>query len=299
MSKTSKIVPIVMVDTNKIRRCRWRDEDDSKEKIERAVERIQRQGYRGHLDGILHPDGHIEQLNGHNRLAACKILGLQYMPFDLTPRTLDEYRDIFLSDNLKEDGQDAGWALGAIRKLVPEYIAEGKTQEGAFEIIAKSTRMDLDDVRKMFKSVLPALDNKVLTPKIKRLSPPRDAIEFWQKMQELQRQRAVSMGEQDSIVEQVVASPSPRGKIRTLFCDLLKRVRPPRRTRPQTPAEEAAFSHLQKASDIFRESGDDFSAEGKRCFLKQLDYLNTMRPDSPAPAPTPIEFEEIEIKEIE
>lgn len=100
---------VVLVPINKIVRCRWRDEDDSPDKILRAVERIGRQGFRGHLNGRPLPDGTIEQLNGHNRKAGCLELGITEIPMMLQAYTDEEALDIFLSDNMKEDAQSTGW----------------------------------------------------------------------------------------------------------------------------------------------------------------------------------------------
>src|SRR5271154_7111115 len=136
------------VPINKIVRCRWRDEEDYADKIRAAEERIGRQGFRGHLDGrplatvegwvdyfmVFDPEAYptresaeakaqtmpldmVEQLNGHNRKQGCLNLGLTSIRMKIEDYTLAVALDIFLSDNMKEDTQSAGWALGSVRKV--------------------------------------------------------------------------------------------------------------------------------------------------------------------------------------
>src|SRR5271170_14374 len=150
---TSKREPtlgeVLLIPIDKIVRCRWRDEEDSPDKIRVAVERIGRQGFRGHLDGRPLPNGTVEQLNGHNRKAGCLELGVTEIPMLLQEYTDEQALDIFLSDNMKEDAQSTGWALGSVRKVIPYLVSTGVTKSEALVRLADKIGLEVKQIEKL------------------------------------------------------------------------------------------------------------------------------------------------------
>src|SRR5277367_1677483 len=195
---------VVYIPINKIVRCRWRDEEDSPDKVRVAKERIGRQGFRGHLDGVILPDGCVEQLNGHNRVTACRELGMTEIPFVAKAYTDEEALDIFLSDNMKEDAQSTGWALGSVRTVVPYLVSLGMSNSEAQARLADKIGLTVKDIEKL-TDMNDALVQGILSPAVKRLPVPYNAVEFWKKLQELMSCRVVISVEHASIISAIVA----------------------------------------------------------------------------------------------
>jgi hypothetical protein len=266
------------VSITKISRCRWRDEDDSPEKIRVAKERIARQGFRGHLDGRQLPDGAVEQLTGHNRVAACKELGIKTIPFVIKNYTDEEALDIFLSDNMKEDGQGTGWALGAVRKVMDYHQKEGKTAEESRYYLAKAIGVEATGIVRL-SEMNTAIDKGDLTAQVKRILLPDNAVEYWRKLKELRGYRDVPLSEQNAQIENIVASKDTRGKIRILFCEALKEMRPPKTaTRIPLPANIIAENMFDKLISFLTKNMSDFEEEDVKSLSKKLDYICTLFP---------------------
>lgn len=272
---------LVQVPLKDIVRCRWRDEEDSPDKIRVAKERISRQGFRGHLDGRLLLNGQVEQLNGHNRRAACEEMGFATLPFVVKDYTDEEALDIFLSDNMKEDGQSTGWALGAVRKVVPYLTAQGKALSEAYAIVGSKIGLDSEDVVKL-SEMNDALDTKVLSPQVKRLLVPYNAIEYWRKLNQLMLRRSVTLDEQGRHVEEILRSPDVRGRIRTYFCDLLAEAGPAKVVQPRTkrPPFPTACKHFEQLITLLRAHGDDFSEEERKAISDKAKYMLALLPDA-------------------
>jgi ParB-like nuclease domain len=268
---------VVNVPTNKIVRCRWRDEEDSPDKIRVAVERIGRQGFRGHLDGRPLPDGRVEQLNGHNRKAGCLELGITEIPMMLREYTDEEALDIFLSDNMKEDGQSTGWALGSVRKVIPYLVSTGIAKSEAQARLADKIGLEVSDVKKLAE-MNEALDESVLSPAVKRLPVPYNAVEFWRKLQELMKLRFVSLDEQNAIVEKVIAGPDHRRRITNTFSDLLRGEAPLKVVVPRakTPPFTVACRILQQLADVFQQN--DFEGDEAQTINNLLEFVNNIAP---------------------
>lgn len=268
---------VIQVPIEKIVRCRWRDEDDSPEKISAAIERIGRQSFRGHLDGRKLSNGFVEQLNGHNRKAACIQLGLKSLPFVVKEYTDDEALDIFLSDNMKEDGQGTGWALGAVRKVVPHYQAQGKSLAESFTLIGSAIGLKSTEVQ-MLADMNKALDAGILSPAVKRLLVPYNAVEYWRKLQELTDRRTVLLTEQEEHINCILQSPDVRGRIRSYFCELLAEAGPAKVAHPK--ARQSHFSItcklLEKLAVELRENADDFSEEEMFIIQDKVKYVTSL-----------------------
>lgn len=170
-----------LVPLNKIVRCRWRDEEDSPDKVADNIKRIGEWGFSRNLQGmrldtveklidylmaadrelyssrekaeakaLTMPLDLIEQWVGHHRREACEQLGTWYIwslehlgKRDLIPFVLkdvsafmEEARSIYLQDNMKGDHQLAGWAIGNVRKMLPELIAKGMPKSEACAFLA-------------------------------------------------------------------------------------------------------------------------------------------------------------------
>ena len=274
--------PIIQLDVpiKDLLRCRWRDDEDSPEKIAVAIERISRQGFRGRLTGRLLPDGRIEQLNGHNRRNACEQMGFETLPFDVRVYTDEEALDIFLSDNMKEDGQGTGWALGAVRTVVPYYLEQGITLSEAHARLGDKTGLDAKDVERL-SAMNSALTASKLSPAVKRLLVPHNAVEFWRKLQELMSVREVPLQEQEFIINGILQSPDVRGRIRTLFNVLLSEVAPIATTAPK--AKKTPFvticRNFDQLAKTLRDSGDDLTDEELLAIVDKAKYVYSLLPD--------------------
>src|SRR5271166_7101092 len=90
--------------------------------------------------------------------ASCEELGTWYIwgkeylgkgtliPFLLRDEPKEEIRRIFLSDNMKWDSQSCGWAIGAIRTVVPDMMANGICKSEAYAYVAGECGLDLEDI---------------------------------------------------------------------------------------------------------------------------------------------------------
>jgi|SRR5271163_610935 len=268
---------VVPVPINKIVRCRWRDEEDSPDKIRVAVERIGRQGFRGHLDGRPLPNGTVEQLNGHNRKAGCLELGITEIPMMLQEYTDEQALDIFLSDNMKEDAQSTGWALGSVRKVIPYLVSTGVAKSEAQARLADKIGLEVKQIEKL-SEMNTALDSGVLSPSVKRLPVPYNAVEFWRKLQELMKLRFVSLDEQNAVIEKIIAGPDHRRRITNTFSDLLSGEAPLKVVLPRakTPPFTVACRILQQLAETLQQN--DFEGQEAQTINDLLSFVNNVAP---------------------
>src|SRR5271157_5238090 len=131
----------------------------------------------------------VEQWVGHNRKASCEELGTWYIwgkeylgkgtliPFLLRDEPKEEIRRIFLSDNMKWDSQSCGWAIGAIRTVVPDMMANGICKSEAYAYVAGECGLDLEDIEVLAEAD-EAIERGLMSPAIKRLTPANGVL-FW------------------------------------------------------------------------------------------------------------------------
>src|SRR5271170_2130727 len=280
---TSKREPtlgeVVYIPINKIVRCRWRDEEDSPDKVRVAKERIGRQGFRGHLDGVALPDGCIEQLNGHNRVTACRELGMTEIPFVPKAYTDEEALDIFLSDNMKEDAQSTGWALGSVRTVIPYLISLGMTASEAQARLADKIGLAAKDVEKL-SDMNAALAEGILSPAVKRLPVPYNAVEFWRKLQELISCRLVGLDEQVEIIDAVLTGADHRRRITNIFSDLLRNMTPLKVVQPKTRKSPFASicRYLEQAAELLQQDAEDFGEQEIQIIVDKARFVNSLLP---------------------
>jgi len=278
-SKLQPVGEVVYIPLNRIVRCRWRDEEDSPDKVRVAKERIGRQGFRGHLDGVILPGGKIEQLNGHNRVTACRELGITEIPFVVKPYTDEEALDIFLSDNMKEDAQSTGWALGAVRTVIPYLISQNMSKSEAQARLADKIGLQVKDIEKL-SEMNEALASGILTPAVKRLPVPYNAVEFWRKLQELMSCRHVSLEDQVEILEGVLAGADHRRRITNLFSDLLRNMTPLKVVQPK-PKKSPFISvcrYLEQVAEILQQHVEDFGEQEIQIILTKARFVNSLLP---------------------
>lgn len=276
--RTLTLGEVILIPINDIIRCRWRDEEDSPDKVRVAKERIGRQGFRGHLDGVALPDGRVEQLNGHNRVTACRELGLTEIPFMVKSYTDEEALDIFLSDNMQEDAQSTGWALGAVRSVIPYLVSSGKIESEAQARLADKIGLKIADIQEL-SAMNSALDDTVLSPAVKRL-PLNNAVQFWRKIQELMSCRYVGLDEQASIIEVVVSGPDQRRRIINMFAELLRNMTPLKVVQPK--AKKSPFvsvcRYLEQAAEELQQHAEDFGEREIEIVIGKAAFVNSLLP---------------------
>lgn len=249
---------LVDVPITKIVRCRWRDEEDSEDKVKDAIKRIGEQGFRYSLQGMpldsvekwieylmvadretyptrelatdaaaTMPLDAVEQLVGHHRREGCRQLGTWYIwsredegkrdliPFILKDMPLEEARGIYLSDNMKNDQQSAGWALGNVRKMLPDLISSGMIKSEANAYLAKEMGLSVKAIEKL-ADVNKGLTQGVVSPAIKRLTPD-NAVEFWKLLTEIQIHAPVTFERQKEIIDESFDSVNPRKSVGNAF----------------------------------------------------------------------------------
>jgi ParB-like nuclease domain len=295
--KTFPLGEVVQVPIDKIVRCRWRDEEDSPDKIRVGKERIGRQGFRGHLDGRPLPDGTVEQFTGHNRKAACLELGLTHLPMMLKAYTDEEALDIFLSDNMKEDGQSTGWALGSVRKVVPHLISIGKAKSEAHAILADKIGLKVHEVQKLAE-MNDALDNGVLSPAVKRLTGPHNAVEFWRKLQDLLKLRFIDVDEQARHIETIVSGPDQRRRITNVFSKIILEAQgvvppTPKLPKPKESPVVLACRYLDKLAEVLRRAGAEdyeYEEQDKLLIADKLRHVLSVAPTASTESDTEVDI---------
>lgn len=284
-----------LVPLNKIVRCRWRDEEDSPDKVKDAIKRIGEQGFRYNLQGMrldtveklieylmvsdreLYPTRElaeikavtmpldlIEQWVGHHRREGCHQLGTWYIwtlehegKRDLVPFILkdvsacmEEARTIYLSDNMKNDQQLAGWAIGNVRKMLPDLISSGMAKSEAHAYLAKEMGLQPRDIEKLAE-ISKGLIGGVVSPAIKRLTPD-NATEFWRVLNQTLALTPVTLDLQKEIIDESFDSKNPRKSIGNAFSaikaslpELQKVVVPKPPKAPETVALQLAWKLYQ------------------------------------------------------
>jgi hypothetical protein len=208
----------------------------------------------------------IEQWVGHNRKASCLELGAWYIwgkehlgkgtliPFLLRDEPKEEIRRIFLSDNMKWDTQSAGWAIGSIRTIVPDMMAEGKCKSEAYAYVANECGLDIDDIETLVDADT-ALTNGVMSPSIKRLVP-RNAVLFWITLRKFLVLSPMSLAQQEKIVDQSFKAQDQRRSITNQFSDIrndLPKLPKPVPTKAKKSPDDAALQHAYKLLTLLRE----------------------------------------------
>lgn len=207
----------------------------------------------------------IEQWVGHNRKASCVELGTWYIwgkehlgkgtliPFLLRDEPKEEIRRIFLSDNMKWDTQSCGWAIGSIRTVVPDMMAEGSCKSEAYAYVAKECGLDLEDVE-ILADADKALVNGTMAPSVKRLTP-KNGVLFWVTLKSFLILSPLSFAQQDKIVDQSFKAQDQRRSITNQFSDLrtaLPQFPKPVVTKVKKSPDDAVLQHLYKALSLLQ-----------------------------------------------
>jgi hypothetical protein len=172
----------------------------------------------------------VEQWVGHNRKEGCRQLGTWYIwsrenegmrdviPFVLKDVSKEEAQNIYLSDNRKNDHQSAGWALGNVRKMLPDLISSGMVKSEANAHLAKQMGLSVKAIEKLVE-INKGLVEGVVSPAIKRLRPD-DAVEFWKLLVGITVHVPVTFERQKEIITDSFDSVNPRKSIGNAFSDL-------------------------------------------------------------------------------
>lgn len=321
----------VDVPLNKIVRCRWRDEDDSEDKIKDNITRIGDVGWTYSLQGMrldtvekwieylmvaereiystpelaeikarTMPLDMVEQWVGHHRVASAHQLGTWYIwarehegkrdlvPFVLKDATIDEARTIYIHDNLKNDGQTAGWAIGNVRKMRPELMAKGMSKSEANAWLVKHSGFELKSTNPStligkLEDIDRGLQNGIVSPAIKRLKPD-DAIEMWKLVLEFHTCSPVSFDRQKEIVDNSFGSANPRKSIGNAFSKLREALPEPVKvviSKPKESPAAAGLKLIQKAAEKFRQAREDDFEFGEQELLlitEAMQYLSSVVP---------------------
>lgn len=202
--------------------------------------------------------------------------------------TDEEFLDIFLSDNMKEDGQSTGWALGSVRKVVPYLMAEtGITKSEAHAILADKIGLQPHEIQKL-TDMNAALDAGILSPSVKRLLSPHNAVEFWKKLQELLTIRLMDEAEQARHIDYIIAGPDQRRRVTNTFSKLIQEAQAanPQAVTPKPPKQKVtpaieALRALDKAAAAFRRGqAEDFEYDEQDILLiaDKMKYLASVAP---------------------
>jgi hypothetical protein len=243
----------------------------------------------------------VEQWVGHNRVASGHRLGTWFIwsrehegKRDLVPfvikdtATLDEARDIFLTDNMAFDGQTLGWAVGAALRIVPEILASGKSKSEAYAWVADRTGLNENQVPILFEMAT-AFKSGVLGSAAKRLKPD-SGVDFWARLQELNMMRLspVTLDEQKRHVDHIISGPNQQKRVSYLFGKLREEalLANPQAQLPAPPKKKAtlpetAIKGLRSAANAFRRIREtDFEYEDHQLSLisNLMQYLNSVAP---------------------
>jgi hypothetical protein len=207
----------------------------------------------------------IEQWVGHNRVGSCLELGTWYIwgkehlgkgtliPFLLRDEPKEEIRRIFLSDNMKWDTQSCGWAIGAIRTIVPDMMAAGVCKSEAYAYVAGECGLDLEDIEVLAEAD-EAMDHGVMSLAIKRLTPANGVL-FWVTLKAFLVLSPMSIAQQDKIVDQSFKARDQRRSITNQFSDIrnaLPKLPKPVVTKQKKSPDDAVLQHLYKALTLLQ-----------------------------------------------
>lgn len=200
----------------------------------------------------------VEMLGGHNRkesmhnllaMEAAGTLPENYLPHPpramrvkIQRHTDATARNIFMSDDNEYDGQSAGWALGAVRKGIPDMMRkEGITLSEAIARTAHDTGRTVKEIHTM-RDMLQGLDNGTMSPQVKRVKP-KDAVHFWDTLIKVNAFFHVTFAQQDRIVDDYFKSSDPHKSITYAFSDLLKAsgIEPPSRKKQKAKKDPEAL----------------------------------------------------------
>jgi hypothetical protein len=213
----------------------------------------------------------IEQLVGHNRVAGCRQLGTWYIwareeegkrdviPFVLKDVSKEEARRIYLNDNMKNDTQSAGWAIGNVRKMVPDLMSSGMARSQAIAILSRDMDLSVKAIERLAE-IGRGLAAGIVSPAIKRLTP-ENAVEMWRLL--VGHPVPVPFEAQKEMIDESFGSSNPRKSIGNYFSTLREALPPQMQVvipkapkRKQSPFEDAA-KYLPKVFAAFQRAQDE------------------------------------------
>ena len=207
----------------------------------------------------------IEQWVGHNRRESCQQLGTWYIwgkehlgkgtliPFLLRDEPKEEIRRIFLSDNMKWDTQSCGWAIGSIRTIVPDMMAEGICKSEAYAYVASECGLEPEDIEVLAEADK-AMVNGIMSQAVKRLTPANGVL-FWVTLKAFLVLSPMSIAQQDKIVDQSFKARDQRRSITNQFSEIrnaLPKLPKPVTAKPRKSPDDAVLQHLYKALTILQ-----------------------------------------------